>query len=208
MKVPFSNALKMKLFVWKWRQKNRHNSTRPVSLFPMEIVSVGKATYGRLDVETYGAEGSGLQIGSFCSIARDVRFLLDGEHDYTHFSTFPFLVHSGLKKCEAKTKGKIVIGDDVWIGEKTLILSGVHVGQGAIIAAGSVVTKDVPPYAIFAAGRIIKYRFSREQIEKLLHIDFSSIELADIKNHLEEINSEIDVFLQSDYYHNHAKENI
>lgn len=72
-------------------------------------------------------------------------------------------------KHEATSKGDIVVKDDVWIGYGSIILSGVHIGQGAVIAAGSVVSHDVPPYAIVGGvpARLIKYRFSEEMTKKL-----------------------------------------
>jgi hypothetical protein len=69
-------------------------------------------------------------------------------------------------------KGDIVIQNDVWIGAKSTIMSGVKISNGSVVGAGSVVTKDVPPYAIVAGNpaKVVKYRFSEEQIEKLLSI--------------------------------------
>lgn len=176
------DKLKLKLFIYQWRRKNKHNSTRPTCIFPINKVTIGKGTYGRLDIETYGANNAFLKIGSYCSIARDVRFLLDGEHDYTHVSMYPFKVMMGVQESEVKSKGPIVIEDDVWIGERTLILSGVTIGQGAIIAAGSIVYKDVPPYAIFGGGKIIKYRFSEEIIQKLIKFSYSSLDYPNDKD--------------------------
>lgn len=200
------DKLKLKLFIYKWRRKNKHNSTRPTCIFPINKVTIGKGTYGRLDIETYGANNASLKIGSYCSIARDVRFLLDGEHDYTHVSMYPFKVMMGVQESEAKSKGPIVVEDDVWIGERTLILSGVTIGQGAVIAAGSVIYKDVPPYAIFGGGKIIKYRFSEEIIEELLKLDYEHIDQY-IKNggNLEILYCKIDDFINSEFYRNIKK---
>lgn len=69
----------------------------------------------------------------------------------------------------------IVIEDDVWIGYDALILPGVTIGRGAIIGARSVVTKDIPPYSVYAGSRIVKKRFSDEIIEKLMGIDYSKV---------------------------------
>lgn len=195
--------LKLKYFIYQWRKNNRHNSTKPVCIFPMDKVTIGKGTYGRLDIETYGVEGSSLRIGSFCSIARDVRFLLDGEHDYTRVSTYPFKVMFMKEKTEAKTKGPIIIEDDVWIGEKSLILSGVRIGQGAIVAAGSTVYKDIPPYAIYGNGKILKYRFSDTLIAKLLRFDFNRLNID--ANNLTTIYGDIEEFLDSDIYRANLK---
>ena len=105
-------------------------------------------------------------------------------------SNYPFALY--IPKCEKyeaedrTTKGKIIIDDDVWIGAHAIILSGVHIGQGAIIAAGSVVAKDVPPYAIFGNGKVLKYRFEQELINKLLKVDYSRINVSDIQEHLQD----------------------
>jgi serine acetyltransferase len=71
-------------------------------------------------------------------------------------------------------KGDITIENDVWIGAKATVMSGIKIGNGAVVAAGSVVTKDVPPYAIVAGNpaKIVKYRFDESQIEKLLQISW------------------------------------
>ena len=101
--------------------------------------------------------------------------------------TYPFKVKVLGEEKEAVSKGPIIIGDDVWIGMDSLILSGVTVGRGSVIGARSVVTKDVPPYAIVAGNpaRIIKYRFSEEMIDKL-----SSLEISGIKEVITESNVE------------------
>ena len=78
---------------------------------------------------------------------------------------------------ESICKGPIVIGDDAWIGYDCTILSGVTIGQGAVVAAGSVVTKDVPPYAVVGGtpARVIKYRFTPDVVEKMLTLDYAQL---------------------------------
>lgn len=194
------------IFSKLWRMYNRHNKTIAKNVFPIDIVQVGYGTYGQLNVETYGAPEAALRIGAFCSIAREVIFLLDGEHDYTRISTYPFAVYFGGKKSEVKSKGPIVIRDDVWIGERSMILSGVTIGQGAIIAAGSIVTKNIPPYAIYAKGRVIKYRFSEEIIDKLLLFDYQSLcNERHITQNMPILYGDIKSFLNSDFYQKHRR---
>lgn len=137
-------------------------------------VHVGKKTYGVIDVRTYGKTDRHLYIGNYCSIAGDVTFHLSPNHHLERISTFPF----GGDTENSLSKGDIVVDDDVWIGHHATILTGVHIGQGAVVAAGAVVNKDVPPYAIVGGvpAKIIKYRFSEDMIEKLMRIDFSKID--------------------------------
>lgn len=162
-----------------WRLSNPHNQTNLVKLglIPsLRKIKVGRRTYGDLMVLDFGHEDERLTIGSFVSIAENVRFILGGNHPHEGFSTYPF-TFSYHGKLEAQTKGPISIGDDVWIGYDVLILSGITVGQGAVIAAGSVVTKNVPPYSVVGGNpaKVIKYRFEPEVVEKLCTFDFSCL---------------------------------
>ena len=188
-----------------WRKSNKHNITTVDGVFNMDQVKVGKATYGTLHVDSFGNSKSKLNIGSYCSIASDVVFVLDGEHSLDHALTYPFKEQILGQKGEAFAKGEINVADDVWIGERAIILSGVSIGQGAVIGAGSVVAKDVPPYAVFAGGKIIKYRFTDDVIEKLLKLDISSIEIEEVANNLDNLYANIDEFLNSDFYKKHLK---
>lgn len=159
----------------KWHKKNLHNRTYVKNIFPIDKVEVGNQTYGALQVFSFGNPNEKLKIGHFCSIANEVCFLLGGGHKTTFLSTFPFEKLIFNASHEATTKGPIIVQDDVWIGYGCIILSGVTIGQGSIIGAGSVVSKDIPPYAIFAGNRIIKYRFEQAIIQKLLKIDYSKV---------------------------------
>ena len=171
------SRIRLNVFKRAWRRKNQHNGTFPVNRFPIECVTVGNESYGELNVVTF-ANNTKLRIGHYVSISQEVKFMLDVEHYTDHISTFPFKVKV-LKECryEAFSKGDIVIDDDVWIGYGSIIMSGVHIGQGAIVAAGAVVAKDVPPYAIVGGvpAKVIKYRFSPEVIEQLLKLDYSKL---------------------------------
>ncbi len=178
----------------KWRKHNPHNKTRMINYFPEHAVSVGKYTYGDLRVHYFENEKESLKIGNFCSIGPDVEFFLGGEHHPKMISNYPFALY--VSGCETyqlqdrRTKGPIVIEDDVWIGAHCLIMSGVRIGQGAIIAAGSVVTKDVPPYAIYTTNRILKYRFEPEIIEQLLKVNYDEWDDDFIRNNLHMLYTE------------------
>lgn len=173
--------LKLYVFQKKWRKYNKHNKTIAMNIFPIDKVSIGKETYGDLFVRSFENENEELKIGNFCSIAPCVKFIMGGEHNYKTISTYPFKKFFFGYANEAITKGPIIVDDDVWIGYNSLILSGVHIGQGAIIGAGSIVTKDVPPYAIMAGNKIIKYRFSENIINQLMKINYSKLTIDDIK---------------------------
>lgn len=192
----------MELFFFKiaWRSKNKHNYTSVKTSFPIDRVTVGEKTYGSLYVSSFGNEAEKLVIGSYCSIGGEVRFLLGGEHSYKGLSTYPFHKYICGVKENTLTKGPIVIKDDVWIGERCLILSGVTIGQGAVIAAGSIVAKDIPSYAIFAGGRILKYRFTKEMIKRLKCFDYSSLNNESIKNNINLLYTDLTVSMLDDEF--------
>ncbi|MBR1807885.1 MAG: CatB-related O-acetyltransferase [Paludibacteraceae bacterium] len=117
-------------------------------------------------------------IGSYCSISYGVT-IGPPEHKYNRISTHPFIYDSkfGLAGEDQNIRNEkfantLEIGNDVWIGCNSTILRGIKIGDGAIIGANAVVTKDVPPYAIVAGvpAKVIKYRFSKEIVTKLLEM--------------------------------------
>lgn len=119
-----------------------------------------------------------LTIGKFCQIAHGTKFMMsDANHQMNGFSTFPFFIFGGEwsnYQPDTPKKGDTVVGNDVWFGQDSLIMPGIKIGSGAIIAARSVVTKDVPPYTIVGGNpaKIIRKRFSDETIDQLLHIQW------------------------------------
>lgn len=177
----------------KWRKINSHNSTFMGSNFEVNSVKVGKETYGLLNVINHNVSEK-LIIGNFCSIAPNVTFVLNGDHAINHISTYPFKAHTlHSVKYEATSNGDIVVDDDVWIGTGAIILSGVHIYQGAVIAAGAVVTKDVLPYEVVGGvpAKRIRLRFTKEIIDELNKIDFSKLGQSEIREHIDELYSEI-----------------
>lgn len=120
--------------------------------------------------------GDKLIIGKFCAIAKGVQFIMNGaNHKLSGFSTFPFYIFgNGWEKAMPQAddlpyKGDTIIGNDVWIGYKALIMPGVKIGNGAIISSRSVVTSDVPAYAVVGGNpaNVIKKRFTDETIAML-----------------------------------------
>lgn len=189
----FINRLKKYKFRKKWRFLNMHNETTAECIFNLNLVSVGKKTYGGINVLTFN-EISKLRVGNYCSIGPDVIFIVSADHFVHNISTYPFKVKILNERFEGISKGDIIVDDDVWIGYGATILSGVHIHQGAVIAAGAVVTKDVPPYAIVggAPANIIKYRFDEKIIEKLLKIDFGKLTEETVREHIDELYRNVD----------------
>lgn len=130
----------------------------------------------------YPVNGDRLKIGRFCSVACGAKFLFaSANHTMRSLSTYPFPIFFeewGLDAADVADawdkKGDIVIGSDVWIGFEAVILGGVTVGDGAVIGARAVVTKDVPPYTIVGGvpAKPIRKRFSDEVISRLLKLQW------------------------------------
>lgn len=120
--------------------------------------------------------GDKLIIGKFCALARGVKFIMNGaNHKISGISTYPFYIFGqGWENVmpaaeELPYKGNTEIGNDVWIGYEALFMPGVKIGHGAIISSRSVVTGDVPAYAIVGGNpaKVVRYRFDTETIAKL-----------------------------------------
>ena len=137
-------------------------------------VSVGHGTYGVGErTVLFFRDDDRVVIGKYCSVAYGVTIVASGEHNYRGVANFPFAaVLKGDVDRDTFSKGPVRVGNDVWIGANATILSGVTIGDGAVVAAGSVVTESVPPYAIVGGvpAKIIKYRFPVETIERLLQL--------------------------------------
>lgn len=190
----FLSYIKLIWFKKRWRKINAHNFTEATNCYNIRKVFVGKGTYGNLDIRHFGNKNEKLIIGNYCSIGPECVFLLGGEHDYKKNSTYPFRVMYGLSENESITRGPIVIEDDVWIGFRCIIMSGVTIGRGAVLAAGSVITKDVPPYAIVGGvpAKLIKYRFSLQQIDKIKNFDFSKLNKEIIMNNIDKLEESVE----------------
>lgn len=147
----------------------------------------------------YPVNGDKLKIGKFCSIACGAKFLFtSANHTLRSLSTYPFPIFFeewGLDAkniCEAwDNKGDIVIGNDVWIGFEAVILSGVTIGDGAIIGTRAVVTKDVPPYTIVGGipAKPIRKRFDDETISQLEALNWWDWDEETIRNNISAIQS-------------------
>jgi hypothetical protein len=137
-------------------------------------VTMGPGTYGVPPILTFMHDNTCLRVGSYSSLGSLI--MLGGEHPTDRVTTYPHRIWMGMegagKDGFPKLTGDTIVGSDVWLCYEAVILSGRTIGDGAIVAAGAVVTKDVPPYAIVGGNpaRLIRYRFPEEQREALLDI--------------------------------------
>ena len=127
----------------------------------------------------YDFIGDKLIIGKFCAIAKGIEFIMNGaNHRINAITTYPFnIMKNGWEKSapslsDLKLKGNTIIGNDVWIGQNVTVLPAVHIGDGAIIGANSVVAKDIPPYSVAVGNpcEVKRKRFDEDLIEYLLKI--------------------------------------
>jgi virginiamycin A acetyltransferase len=132
-----------------------------------------------------------LVIGKFCAIAAETRFIMTGDHKLDAVSTFPFPIfghgwESAFNVYDLPVKGDIIVGSDVWFGYDSLIMNGVTIGNGAVIAARSVVVKDVPAYSIVAGNpaKVVKMRFDDQTIERLQKLAWWDWSIEKISKHL------------------------
>lgn len=196
-----------------------HNLVFLKNIITRPNIEVGRFTYYDDFTDPYNFEknvlyhfdfiGDKLIIGDFCAIASGVKFIMNGaNHETNPVSTFPFgifghgweAVNEGIDLTNKyPNKGNTIIGHDVWIGHEALIMPGVHVGNGAVIAAKAVVTRNVPHYAIVGgnSAQIIRMRYDADTVNQLLKIAWWNWDTEIITQHIKLINStDIDALTQ------------
>lgn len=155
-------------------KKRRAKPARSMAAFKQKYpqYKIGSKCYG-LPVVKHPHKDATLSIGSYCSFAENVQIFMGGMHHTDWVSTYLFPAYE--ENCEhiqnwALTNGNVTIGNDVWLCANCVILSGVTIGDGAVIANGAIVTKDVPPYAIVGGNpaKLIRWRFG-EVTRNALH---------------------------------------
>lgn len=179
--------------------------------FVMERVEFGDFSYSWARFLIYNAPTpSKVRIGKFCGIADSVTFLLNGNHQSTNIcqlGRLEYLSAFGESPWENRIhhKGNITVGNDVWVAYRATLLEGVTIGDGAIVAAGSVVTKDVPAYGVVGGNpaKLVKYRFPEDDIAKLMKMKWWDWSDKDIVTCLKIIRSS-NLNALYDYY----KENV
>jgi acetyltransferase-like isoleucine patch superfamily enzyme len=167
----------------------------------MDLVDVGDGTYGinHLTIHSWNSN-TRLKIGKYCSIADSVHIFLGSNHNIGAVSTYPFGTSNellGPREGHPKSNGDINIGNDVWIGSHVSIMSGITIGDGAVIAAFSHVVKDIQPYEIVGGNpaRHIRMRFDPETIEKLIQIKWWDWETSEIMVNRDVLTSGPEKFL-------------
>jgi acetyltransferase-like isoleucine patch superfamily enzyme len=167
-------------------------------------MSCGKYTYGTPNI-FWENNNSKLVIGNFCSIANNVNIYLGGNHRTDWVTTYPFghiynnIFNNFNGVGHPASKGNVTIGNDVWIGSNVTIMSGVIIGDGAVIANNSHVVKNVEPYSLVGGNpaKLIKYRFTQQQIENLLQIKWWNWDNEKINNFTPLLcNNNIDEFIK------------
>jgi len=155
---------------------------------------IGDFTYGKPEIASYD-KTTMVKIGKYCSFAKNVTIILGGEHRTDWITTYPFnkiFKEANHIHGHPRSKGDLIIGNDVWIGYGATILSGITIGDGAAIGAHSLVTRNVAPYEIVGGNPIqhIKFRFLKKEIAFLLELKWWNWEN-------QKVLENVDVLLQS-----------
>lgn len=171
---------KIRIFLWKILgiDYNTILSKLDYTMLKQDrYAKIGKGTYDN-GAKVWRWTKKKIEIGHYCSIANNVNFIVDeGFHTISTITNYPFINNKNYKsfdEIDINQKEGIIIGNDVWIGMGAFIMPGVKVGSGSIIAANSVVTKDVPDYAVVAGtpAKVIRMKYDEKTINALLRLQW------------------------------------
>jgi acetyltransferase-like isoleucine patch superfamily enzyme len=173
--------------------RNIYTNKQLAQYMEFGLLDIGDFSYGCPYI-LYYERGAKLKIGKFCSFAENITVLLGVDHRVDWVTTYPFSSKEANNEWPGGlgitghplNKGNMEIGNDVWVGYGAIICSGVNIGDGAVVGAGSVVTKDVEPYSIVVGNpaRELKKRFSDEVIAELLRIKWWDWDKEKIDKHI------------------------
>ncbi len=155
--------------IYRRRHSEFYSKTLRTIFFKYHNIKVGLYSYGTFDTRL----PAGMEVGRYTSIGANF-FVINGSHPVVNKSTHPFFYNPDFQYVDLlliKRRQRLVIGNDVYIGSNVTILpKATYIGDGSVIAAGSVVVKDVPPFAIVGGNpaKIIKYRFSKKTINEII----------------------------------------
>ena len=174
------------------------------------MITIGARSYivsGRL--ETFDKENEHILIGNYSSLAHRLTFMIGMNHDYRCITTYPQQIIEEASAPDpalpltpmedSVSRHQIIIGNDVWVDANATIMGGIRIGNGAVIGAGAVVAKNIPPYAIAVGNpaRIIKYRFDKDTITRLQRIKWWNWPQSDIEEYLPRFNQNMRAFLDT-----------
>lgn len=199
----------MMLFRKLWRSLNRvlavvvgENELTWRRLIREGRIERGSQSYGVPIVKHYMWDDTRLTVGKFSELSETAIVMLGGEHDPNHVTVYPLRINYQLPGAAQDgvplRTGDTHIGSDVWVSQRSYIRSGVTIGDGAVVAACAVVTKDVPPYAIVGGNpaRVIRYRHNEAQCEALLEIRWWDWPLDEVKRAVPLLaSSDVDGFI-------------
>lgn len=163
---------------------------------PGELLTLGEASYDPPRLLSFGraARPTPVTIGRYASVHHTAEVFTGGGHHPEWVSMYGFRLRFGLPGAgddgQPWSRGPVRIGSDTWVGWRALIMSGVDIGDGAVVAAGAVVTKDVPAYAVVGGNpaRVIRYRFDEATIEALLRIRWWDWPQERVLAHVDQLN--------------------
>jgi acetyltransferase-like isoleucine patch superfamily enzyme len=193
-KFPFNKPLK----TYTLRKDN--SNTKIILPNWYSKIEMGNHTLINDDVQVYSFRSTQtIKIGKYCSIGK-CSFYVDGDHNIKYATTFPFneLGYSRAAHENKNIKPPAIVGNDVWIADEATIYGNVNIANGAVIAGQSVVTKDVPPYAVVAGNpaKIVKYRFDIKTINLLLKLEWWDLDHEFICNELAPIMHDVKEFIK------------